>query len=179
LIRAAWEDPSTPQSSTLAHELFVALRGQTSFGRRLIPQYEQVAGGLHTVRGYDESITAGDTVVIGTLEYRYHVPRAFGLEPEPRQLMGGPFRVARQQVYGPTDWDLILRAFVDAGHVVNHSGRGFGGDSETLVGAGVGFELHVKRNLTLRLDWGFALHDVEPITRAGSSQVHFALTLLY
>ena len=47
----AWRDVSTPETSTLAHELAFTFKGQHSFGARLIPQMEQAAGGLYTVRG--------------------------------------------------------------------------------------------------------------------------------
>ncbi|UCD74773.1 MAG: hypothetical protein JSV91_13415, partial [Phycisphaerales bacterium] len=66
LNREAWQDLSDPDSSTLAHEVALRCRGQYAFDYRLIPQMEQVAGGLYSVRGYPESIAVGDTVVIGT-----------------------------------------------------------------------------------------------------------------
>ncbi len=179
LNRKAWEDPSTPRSSTLAHELFFSTRGQHTFNSSVIPQYEMVAGGLHTVRGYDESVVAGDTVILGTAEYRFHLPKALGLEPEPRQLFGEDFRLAPQQVYGPTDWDFILRGFIDAGHVVSNAAGGIAGDSSTLVGAGVGFEVQFRRNVTFSFDWGVALNDIPGRVSSGSSQVHFLLTVLY
>jgi hemolysin activation/secretion protein len=179
LDREAWQDPSAPGSSTLSHEIYLACRGQYAFGDRVAPQYEQVAGGFYTVRGYDEAITSGDTVVIGTAEYRVHVPRLFALEREPRQLFGEPFRYARQQVYGPVDWDLILKGFLDVGHVIAHSGNGASSDTDTLAGTGVGVEVQYRRNVTLRADWGVALHEVPGIAKRGSSRVHFALTLSF
>ena len=42
LDRAAWEDPSTPASSTLAHEMAFLARGQWALGHRLVPQFQQV-----------------------------------------------------------------------------------------------------------------------------------------
>ena len=42
-------------------EVALSVRGQYSFDDRLIPQNEDVAGGLYSVRGYEESETAGDT----------------------------------------------------------------------------------------------------------------------
>lgn len=173
-----WRNAESPRNATLAHELYFSLRGQHAFDQRLIPQYEMVAGGLYTVRGYAESAAAGDDAVIGTAEYRYHLPRALPLEREPRQIGGRPFRLAPQQVFGPTDWDLILRAFLDSGYVISNSGDGIGEDGETLVGTGVGAELQFKRNLTVRVDWGVALKDAAETT-AGSQQVHFVLTVLY
>lgn len=179
LNRRAWEDPTTPESSTLAHEVFFGVRGQTTFGHRAIPQYEMVAGGLYSVRGYPESVVAGDTAVIGTAEYRFHLPKALSLQPEPRQFLGDTFRVAPQQVYGPTDWDLILRTFVDAGWVQAYGPAGGSDRSDTLVGAGAGFEVQYRRHVTFRLDWGVALKEIDGQVNSGSNRVHFVLTLLY
>ena len=174
-----WDDPSTPETSTLAHELFMSLRGQYAFGNRLIPQATQVVGGLYSVRGYPESVAAGDSALIGTLEYRYHVPRAFALEPEPRELFGKPFRFAPQHVYGRPDWDLILKTFIDVGRTWQSDRLAFETD-ETLVGVGVGAELLYRRNLNVRLDWGFALDEVEAANvHRGSNRLHFVATILF
>ena len=63
---------------TLANEVAVAAHGQYTLGdRRLIPQLELIAGGFNTVRGYPESLTSGDSGMVGSLEYRLHVPRLF------------------------------------------------------------------------------------------------------
>ncbi len=179
LDRKAWEDPSTPEHSTLAHEIYALFYGQHTFGERVIPSYQQVAGGLYTVRGYPESIAVGDTVMAGTLEYRFHLPRALPLDPDPPMFGGKPFRVAPQQVYGPVDWDLILKGFVDGAHLINHGSGVAGRDTETLLGAGVGLELQYKRNVTIRTDWGWALHEVPGVVDEGSGQFHFELTVLY
>ena len=179
LNREAWEDPSNPADSTLAHEVAMSLRGQYAFGNRLIPQAEQVVGGLYTVRGYPESIVAGDDVIIGSLEYRYHLPRAFKIEPEPRELFGQPFRAAPQYVYGLPDWDLIGKVFIDAGKVFNSDRLSFEQD-DSLLGAGIGFDFIYKRNLNLRVDWGFALEalDTGPVNE-GSNRLQFVLTVLF
>lgn len=175
-----WLDVNTPESSTLAHEVQLAFRGQNSLGNRLIPNGAGVVGGLYTVRGYDESVATGDSVYIFTGEYRFHVPRSFSVEPEPRQLFGSPFKFAPQQVYGRPDWDLVLKGFVDVGYAENSDALSFE-DAETLVGAGIGAELQFRRNVTLRLDWGFALSEVGggDIADSGDNRLHFVLTLLY
>lgn len=174
-----WADPSTPESSTLAHELAFSFRGQYAFDHRFPPQYEGVAGGLYTVRGYPESIVAGDTVFIASAEYRYHVPREFEVQPEPRELFGEPFRTAPQHVYGRPDWDLILRAFVDIGRTINSDRLSFE-RNETLIGAGIGAELQLKRNLNLRVDWGFTLEELESAdVDDGANRLHFVATILF
>ncbi|MFP3937966.1 MAG: hypothetical protein ACLFVW_06455, partial [Phycisphaerae bacterium] len=175
----AWRDVSTPETSTLAHELYLRTAGQTTFGKRVIPQHEMAVGGLYTVRGYEQSVVAGDEVVMGTAEYRFHLPKAMGMEAEPRTLFGQPFRFSPQQVYGPTDWDLIFRGFVDAAYVCRNSGSTISSDSDGLVGTGLGVELQYRRNLTFRMDWGVALKEIDDRVSSGSQQLHFVITLLY
>ncbi len=178
---SAWSDPSTPRSSTLAHEVFLSFRGQYAFGKRLIPNAEQVLGGLYTVRGYSESAVAGDTSWVGTLEYRFHVPRALKINPEPKPLFGSgrPFKVSPQSVYGRPDWDLVLKGFLDVGQVYNSDRRVFERD-ETLVGAGLGVELQLMSNLSFRTDWGVVLDEIgDGQEEVGDSRFHFVLTILF
>ncbi len=168
-----------PGMSTLAHEIALGVRGQWAFDNRLIPNAEQVVGGLYTVRGYPESVVAGDSVIVGTIEYRFHVPRALAIQPEPSHLFGREFRARPQQQYGRPDWDLVLRAFVDAGHVVNSDREDYEKD-ESLVGAGLGAELLLFQNASFRVDWGMALDDVDnQNVKAGSNRFHFVFTLLF
>lgn len=178
LNREAWEDIGTPESSTLAHEIALSFRGQYAFDNRLIPQMSSVAGGMFTVRGYPESIVAGDTVLMGTAEYRFHLPRAFAPQEEVGDLLGQPFRYAPQQLYGRADWDLTFRGFVDFARVINHNKLSFESD-HTLIGTGVGVEFQLLRNLNVRVDWGFALKGIEGRVSSGSERVHFAGTLLF
>jgi len=165
-------------SPTLAHEMALGLRGQHAFGDRLIPNFQQVAGGLYTVRGYPESVSAGDSVVIGSLEYRFHLPQALGFEDPTTTIFGEPFRRKPQSAYGRADWDFILKGFLDAGATVN-SGRQTGESDDTLVGTGVGAELSFRRNFSLRVDWGVALKDIEDEVTAGSNRFHISVTILF
>ncbi len=176
LFRGFGADSSQPPS--LTHEIALRFRGQYAFENRLIPQEEQVAGGLYSVRGYPESVVVGDTVLLGTVEYRFHVSHAFGFEPNPGQFLGKPFRWRPQHAYGPADWDLILRGFLDIGHTINSEPFSFE-KNETLIGTGFGFELQYQSNLSIRVDWGFALEDVPGRVDSGSSEVHFAATIVY
>jgi len=177
--RAAWEDPSTPGSSTLAHEVALSLRGQYAFGNRLIPQAQSIAGGLYTVRGYPQAASAGDNSIIASAEYRLHIPRLFALEETPRELFGQPFRAAPQFVYGTPDWDVVLKAFVDTARVT-YNDAFFFEESDTLVSAGIGVDFLYRRNLNLRLDWGFALKDLENRgVKSGDNRLHFVATILF
>lgn len=182
----AWRgEVSDTRWQTLAHELAFSLRGLTAFNDRLIPSFQQVAGGLFTVRGYPESVVAGDSVVLGTAEYRFHLPRVLKIHEDPATtpLFGQPFRWSPTAPYGRADWDLIFRGFVDAGQSLNARKKGFERD-ETLIGAGVGVELQFKQNLQIRVDWGFALSEIEAIAGtegvgSGDNRVHFLATFLY
>ncbi|HUT36114.1 MAG TPA: ShlB/FhaC/HecB family hemolysin secretion/activation protein [Planctomycetota bacterium] len=182
----AWEDPTTWRSSTLAHELAFSVRGQRAMGSRLIPQYEMVIGGAYTVRGYPESIAVGDSACVASAEYRFHVPRVFRPQAQVAKLPGfnQPFRFAPQQVYGRPDWDLVLRAFYDVGHVENTRAKEFEVD-RTIRGAGVGVELRIKDNFSLRCDYGVALDDIrDPVTdekrvNSGDHRIHTICTLSF
>lgn len=181
LFGAAWTDTSPGGRATLAHELALSVRGQYAFGNRLIPNEEQVLGGLYTVRGYPESVVAGDSVVVGTAEYRFHIPQALGYSAEAGELFGKPFRARPQAPYGRADWDLIARGFVDVGRAVNSDRQSYERD-ETLAGAGVGLELQFRRWLNLRVDWGFALEDVKTsneTVESGDNRVHFVGTIVF
>ncbi|MEM8739440.1 MAG: hypothetical protein AAGG38_13335 [Planctomycetota bacterium] len=178
--RDDWLDIQTP-GSTLAHEVFVAFRGQWTPESRLNPQAQLPVGGLFTVRGYDEAITAGDTVFIATGEYRLHLPRLFAPTPGQQrpvtQFFGEPFRTFPQEPYGSADWDLVAKAFIDVGRSLQNDRETFE-DNETLIGVGAGVDLLLKRNANLRIDYGVALEDAVNTT-AGSQQFHFSFTLLY
>ncbi len=146
-------------TSTLAHELYFSVHGQWAFNDRLFPNAEDIAGGLYTVRGYPESIAAGDSTAIATAEYRFHVPRVFAVQSDPTKtpfLWNKSFKYAPQQTYGHPDWDLIMRTFIDAAYVAN-SNKQPSEFNENMIGAGVGMELQYKQNFNVRVDWGAAL----------------------
>jgi hemolysin activation/secretion protein len=167
--------------STLAHELYLAVRGQYAFDYRLFPQAEDVAGGFYSVRGYPESIVAGDSVVIGTAEYRFHFPRILPIQPDPTKtpfLWDKSFRFSPSQTYGRPDWDLIARAFIDVAEVIANRATAFE-DNHTLVGTGVGLELQYKQHFNVRVDWGVALTDVPGEVKEGNNRFHISATLLY
>lgn len=177
------ENPSTWPVPT--HEVSLGLRGQYAFDDRLIPNYQQVAGGMYTVRGYPESVVAGDSLIIGTVEYRFHLPQALGFEREPKPMFGDePFRWKPQGPYGRADWDLILKAFVDAART-DVSRADPAEQSHTLVGTGVGAEFVFRRNFNLRVDWGVALEELEEDNpgfrgvKSGSNRFHISATILF
>jgi len=178
-----FEGLDDPNEMTLAHEVFLAARGQYAFDNRLVPNYQQTAGGFYTVRGYDESETVGDNVFIGTAEYRFHLGKALPATDQLDTIAGRPFRWRRTQPYGAADWDVIFRGFADVARVENVDRIAASESNDTLFSVGVGTELRVKNNVTVRLDYGVALSDVgEGATRraeAGDSRLHFSATLLF
>ena len=172
-------DPNTPATSTLAHEIMLYFGGQYSFGSRLLPQFQQVLGGMYSVRGYPQSVAAGDSSILAKVEYRYHIPRAFAVNPEPMELFGGQFRAAPQHVYGRTDWDLMLCAFFDYG-LLMQSDPLFYENNDTLMGAGVGLEFLFRTNFRFRLDWGFPLQDLPAAgVEVGDERVYVSGTFTF
>lgn len=186
--RAAWRGETT-KGATLAHEVSLMARGQWAYHEdRLIPQAEDVAGGFYSVRGYPESVVAGDTVYIASAEYRLHIPRLLGVPATEADrvanrstFFGEEFRWRPEQPFGRPDWDLIFRTFLDVGRA-EQSRKIPGEYNDTLVGAGFGLELQLRRNVFIRSDFGWALDEInDPDTTVskGSSRVHFSATFVY
>ena len=167
-----------PDQWTLAHEIALIVQGQVAFGNRLVPNYEQVAGGFYTVRGYDESVAVGDNAIIATAEYRFHLGRAVPQTNQVGTVFGRPFRFARTTPYGSADWDVILRSFVDVARLTNNDALPFE-TNDTLIGVGVGVEVQVKNSLAVRLDYGIALEEVEGRVDEGDSRLHFSASVLF
>lgn len=188
ILGSAWQDPTTWKSSTLAHEIALSVRGQYAMDNRLVPNEQQVVGGLYSVRGYPESVVAGDNVVIASAEYRWHIPRSFrpmsvadgdGNFGEPGSFFGRPFYQAPRSVYGRPDWDLVFKAFTDIGRSENVDRQAFE-KNEDLWGAGIGADLLFYRNMSVRVDWAVALDDVDnQNVKSGSNRFHLVFTLLF
>jgi hemolysin activation/secretion protein len=171
------------QKSTLAHEIYIAGRAQEAFDYRMVPSMQDTIGGLYSVRGYPESVSAGDSIIVGTAEYRLHIPRLFDVSPPGRDILGKPFRYAPQQAYGRPDWDLVAKAFVDVGQTYLNN-RIAGESNQSLVGTGVGLEFLYKQYLSIRADWGVAVQPIEDESsgesvKGGSNRFHLVFTLSY
>lgn len=173
----------------LANEVAFSVRGQSALGNRLMPEEQQTVGGLYTVRGYPESLTAGDDMILGSAEYRFHVPRAFepDTNPKPLHIFGSdqPFRWVPDRMGGAADWDLILKAFVDAAHVWQ-SDRTVGEEDAALISIGLGVEFQFQRYFNAQVYWGIPLENVggpsiDETVKAGvgDSRLSFAVTLSY
>ncbi len=173
-----WDEQKTWWKSTRAHELSLSFRGQMAFDKaRLAPQLQYVAGGLYTVRGYPESYSAGDTAMVGSFEYRFHIPRAFKPANQPKEKKKKPGETAESAEIPPVDaakthgfafrpsgisngpdWDLIFRYFLDYGQTLDNDPFSYE-SSRKLLGTGVGLELQIFKPLfaSARVDWGYAL----------------------
>ena len=175
-----WRDPNRTQGGTLAHEVAFLARGQWAMNYRLVPQFQQVAGGFTTVRGYKQSAAVGDDLLLGSVEYRFHLPRLFSPDPSPPELPGmGAFRLRPAHLWDVPDWDLIFRLFSDLAYL--EASRALASEpDETLVSTGGGVELSVRRNLTVRVDVGHTLGNLSPSgNEAGETRAHVAATVLY
>ncbi len=181
-----FQDPQTPGQNTLAHELALSFRAQTT-RHRLPPTHEEVVGGFYSVRGYRESLIAGDRLALGSVEYRFHLPRALRANPEPwRVPLIGAVHAVPAHVYGVPDWDLIFRGFLDAARIGTNETLRAKEPEATLVSAGVGLELQLLRHFNARLDLGVPLEAVDDPSSAGGElarrfapRLHFAVTGLY
>jgi hemolysin activation/secretion protein len=205
LFGKAWEEGKVWWKANRAHELAGSLRGQAALGgSRLVPQLLAVAGGFDTVRGYDESFTSADSVVIGSAEYRLHLARQFvkpaslveaekGVkqpvvaDPARRGAgdVGNTFAMRPRTVASIADWDLVFRTFFDFGKTHNNDRLAGVEADHTLLGAGFGLEFQVYNPayLTVRADLGFALKDDTQIrgreVHAGDSRLHMSVTLAW
>ncbi len=172
-------DPRPLHSYEMTHEVAWRFGGQTSLGTRVIPQVEGVLGGMGTVRGYPQSIVSGDSFANGSLEYRYHVPLGFATL-DPLQIPWfGTFRVGPDTSMRLPDWDLVLAVFGDYGQVFNEQ-KVTGEHNDALASLGVGFEVIVRRNFSLRLDYGVALLGVDTANvNSGDGELHLSALVRY
>ena len=174
-------DPGSAARSTLAHEVVIRTLGQWSLGNRLVPQFQQVAGGMHTVRGYRQSVTAGDSAAIGSAEYRLHLARLIDPGGEPVEVpVIGPFQVRPRTVFSRADWDLLLKLFFDAGQVWSPSGGGQDRSDETLAAWGIGAELQLLTHLRVGVDLAWLRSGLSNGTRPDlSPRTHVFVTLTF
>ena len=91
----------------------------------------------------------------------------------------------KRQVYGRADWDLTLRAFLDAGRAIRNSSAPAGPPEpdQTLIGTGLGAELQIRSNFRARIDWAIALKgtsdQVSRETDPGDQRIHALFSVLY
>ena len=182
LRRASWREEAELGAYDFVQELAFQTFGQVTFDdKRLVPQLQQVAGGLYTVRGYEQSVTAGDTVAIVRAEYRLHLPRL--LEPSaaaPVVPLLGTFRVRPENAYSFPDWDLIARAFFDGARVLQYEKKDSLEHNATIHSLGFGGELRISRYFSASLDVAWAqrrMNHNDP--ELEKPRLHAVITVLY
>jgi hypothetical protein len=193
-----WSTRDKRSNPTPANELAFSTRGQwTLSDKALVPELQETAGGLYSVRGYPESVAAGDSVVMVSGEYRLHLPRLLavgssntllGQSVPPPPLMGDTFHYQPSAADVPADWDLILKAFIDGAYVHDNNRTADGSVDNGLIGAGPGIELQIRDNINIQADYGIALTKARgtvnnapntQIVSPGSGQFNFVVTVLY
>ena len=147
----------------------------------LAPQFQNVSTGYYAVRGYPQSVVAGDDMVLGRFEYRLHVPRLLPIDLTPVSLPWiGDFKLRPNQPNGIPDWDLIIRVFVDAGMTSFNDSDGLSTFDEDLVGVGGGLELRILNHLVLTADYGVALQSTENgEASSGSGEFYLLGTVIF
>jgi hemolysin activation/secretion protein len=129
---------------------------------RLIAAKEFAIGGIHSVRGYEESEVLGDRGLFVSTEPLVSLNALL----TPKTGKDLPFRLD------------FVPAFLDIGTVdVQDSLLGEEG-STTICGVGTGAQLSFKNLLSGRLYWGYALRDANPGgTEEGDDRLHLDLSL--
>ena len=135
----------------LAHEISASLRGQYVVSRdRLVPQEQDLLGGAYSVRGYPDSILSADDSLVATAEYTFHVGRVYSIPP----LFGA-------------DIGLLMRGFTDFGHSWITPASGARSNlrlteqDRSMWSAGVGTEISIRKQISLRCDVGYVLRDIK------------------
>jgi hemolysin activation/secretion protein len=182
------------RKSARAHEISLTVRGQQIVNNeRVIPQKMMTIGGMYSLRGYPDSVAAGDNVIMGALEYRLHVPRLFRPLSELARDRGDdrlpPFRLLNYLemhwrapgLHSLPDWDFVIRLFADTGRVKTIRRMSWERDL-ALSSIGIGFETQFFGHLNIRGDWGFVMNPISTADRditRGSSQFHFSASLIW
>ena len=181
LFDSAWGS-GTGMYKPLVHEIFGSFRGQYAFDYRLTPLSQYTLGGLYTVRGFAQSIDAGDSAMVGTIEYRMHLPRMFTPTTPSGNFpfINRPFRWAPDSSNGASpEWDLVLSAFFDGGTITNNNAYAFEVNTP-MTSAGFGLDLSILDNLSIGVDWAGALNSVDQLdVQSGSSQFWFSASIVY
>ncbi len=104
-------------------------------------------GGYNTVRGYEEREVNGDNAIIGNVELR----------TAPVSLLG-TFCECSKRKYRD---ELRFLVFFDYGYAKNHKRYFNERKFEYLMGAGPGLRYVIQQYLTLRLDYGWKLRQLD------------------
>lgn len=116
----------------------------------LLPLEKFSVGGVNTVRGYAQNQLTADNGILGSLELR--IPIADD----------------------PDGWgQMSIYPFFDVGKVWDNDGAI---EPDTLVSTGLGLRWDVNPRMSLQIDWGIPLNEVE---RTGNSSAEQGLTFAF
>ena len=160
-----------------AHEIELIGSASSSLGSRLPPSFLGVIGGHNSVRGYPVASASGDSNAYLKFDYNFHIPRVMDLAKESSDH--------RTKALSPrfvgdfTGLDLTLGCFTDIG-IVQNSDSLFFEEDDQLWSAGLSFGANYKDSLLLKLEYGWALSELEnPIRRVDNGDGEFYLSLTY
>ncbi len=153
---------------TSRHRIAVNVRGQYSFGERLLPHFQYSLGGLYSTRGYEEQLVAGDDALEVTLEYRYSP-----LAAEWAQEIDGWLIIFYDWGKWQTNPQSLTISAIDYSAQKRVERNGGSGIVRSW-GAGVELRLwkYSSYNAHLYLVWGRALEDDGVEVDAGESRLH-------
>ncbi len=160
-----------------AHEIELVGSASSSLGSRLPPSFLGVIGGHNSVRGYPVASASGDSNAYLKFDYNFHLPRVMDLS---RKASDHRSEVLSPRFVGDfTQLDLTLGCFTDIGIVQNSDPLFFENDDK-LWSAGLSFGANYKDSLLLKLEYGWALSELEnPIRRVDNGDGEFYLSLIY
>lgn len=178
------------RKSTLAHEVMLNIQGQFVYGdERPIAQKQSSLGGFYSIRGYPTSVVSGDNSIYANLEYHFYLGRSlkpfseYSDENRPKKLHHKFSQFPEKPGMIP-DWDMVIRAFLDFGHV-SINNKLDGEEDFDLASIGLGIEPRIYRNFSLRIDAGYPLIDLKRSgvtidnAGAGDARIHLSGTLSF
>lgn len=135
----------------------------------LVPSEQLAMGGMNTVRGYNEREVIGDLGYLATVELRTPLINRtlFGVEPK-MDFQGEEIR----------PWETLqLVSFADYGYLERLEAQPGEFSDLSLFGAGAGLRFSAGEFMQLRIDYGFALEDLEDDTGVPTDdgRLHFSI----
>lgn len=118
-------------------------------------------GGYNTVRGYEEREVNGDNAIIGNIELR----------TRPVSLLG-TFCECSKRKYRD---ELRFLVFLDYGYAKNHKRYFNERKFEYLIGAGPGLRYVIQKYLTVRVDYGWKLRQIDNGPNPLRHMLHFGV----
>ena len=160
-----------------AHQIELVGSASSSLGSRLPPSFLGVIGGHNSVRGYPVASASGDSNAFLKFDYNFHIPRVMDLAKE--QSNHRLKSLSPRFIGDFTELDLTLGWFTDFG-IVNNCDPLFFENDDRLWSAGLSVGFNYKDSLLFKLEYGWALRELEnPIRRVDNGDGEFYLSLIY